>query len=54
MWNLKCDKNEQIYKAETDSKTQTTDLWLPGVRGGEEGWIGVWELADANYDIWNG
>ena len=29
MWNLKYDTNEAIYKTETDSQTQRTDLWLP-------------------------
>ena len=27
MWNLKYDTNEPIYKIETDSQTQKTDLW---------------------------
>ena len=47
MWNLKYDTNEPIYKTETDSKTEKTDLWL----WGREGWIGSLELADANYYI---
>ena len=37
MWNLKYDTNELIYKTETDSQTQKTNLWLPkekGVGGG--------------------
>ena len=40
MWNLKYGTNEPIYKTETDSQTQRTDLWL--VRGGGTGvgWIG--------------
>ena len=29
MWNLKSDKNAPIYKPETDSQTQRTDLQLP-------------------------
>ena len=33
MWNLKYDTNELIYKTETDSQTQRTDLWLPRRRG---------------------
>ena len=34
MWNLKRNNtNEPIYKTETDSQTQRTNLWLPG---GEE------------------
>ena len=28
MWNLKYDTNGPIYKIETDSQTQRTDLWL--------------------------
>ena len=27
MWDIKYDKNELIYKRETDSETQKTDLW---------------------------
>ena len=44
MWNLKYDTNEFIYKTETDSQTQRTDLWLPGVGWGKE-WdgLGVWD-----------
>ena len=29
MWNLKYGINEPIYKTETDSRTQRTDLWSP-------------------------
>ena len=29
MWNLKYGINEPIYKTETDSQTQRTDLWSP-------------------------
>ena len=29
MWNKKQSKNELIYKTETDSQTQKTNLWLP-------------------------
>ena len=41
MWNLKYGTNESIYKTETDSQPQRTDLWLP--RGREEGvgWAGL-------------
>ena len=38
VWNLK--KNgidELIYKTETDSQTQKTNLWLPNEKGCEEG-----------------
>ena len=41
MWNLKYDTNELIYRAETDSQTQRTDLWLP--RGGGRDGLGVWD-----------
>ena len=36
MWNLKKNgTNELIYKAETDSQTSKTNLWLPkGKHGG--------------------
>ena len=30
IWNLKSDTVELIYKTETDSQTQRTNLWLPG------------------------
>ena len=34
MWNLKSDTSKLIYKTETDSQTQRTDLWLSrGMRG---------------------
>ena len=37
MWNLKYDTNEHIYKIETDSKAQRTEVWLPRERReGEE------------------
>ena len=52
MWNLKYDTNEHIYKTETDSQTQRTDLWLPRVRKIGEGWIGSLALAEANYYIY--
>ena len=40
MWNLKYGTNKPIYKAETDSETQRTDLWLPWGRemGGGMDW----------------
>ena len=35
MWNQKKkDTNELIYKAETDSQTWKTNLWLPKWKGG--------------------
>ena len=42
MWNLKYGTNEPIYKTETDSQTQRTDLWLS--RGGSGGGID-WEFG---------
>ena len=38
MWNLKYNSNELIYKAETDSLTQRTDLWWPRGEG-----LGIWD-----------
>ena len=37
MWNLKYDTNELNDKAETDSQTERTNLWLPKRK------MGVWE-----------
>ena len=37
MCNLKYDTNELIYKAETDSQTQKTNLWIPKDIVGVEG-----------------
>ena len=42
MWNLKSNTNEHIYKTQTLSQTQRTDLWLPGV-GGERDGLGIWD-----------
>ena len=42
MWYLKYDTNESIYKIETDSQTQRTDLWLPMWGGEERDGLGVW------------
>ena len=39
MWNLKNNTNEFIYKTETDSQTQKTNLWLPKGKGWEGGGI---------------
>ena len=36
MWNLKYDANELIYKTETDSQTQKTDL-LSVAKGKKDG-----------------
>ena len=42
MWYLKNNTNESIYKTETDSQTQKTNLWLPKGKGGR-GNLGVWD-----------
>ena len=46
MYNLKIETNELIYKLETDSQTQKTNLCLPkrkgGGGGGERDELGVW------------
>ena len=54
MWNLKYGTAEPISKAETDSKTMRTDLWLPRRREMGEGRTGSVALADVNYYIQNG
>ena len=48
MWNLKYSTNEAIYKTETDSWTQRTELWLPRGSGEEVGGTGSLELVDAD------
>ena len=48
MWNLKYDTNELIYKTETESQTQKTNLWLPK---GKEGQIRSMGLTDTKYSI---
>ena len=35
--NVTVGTNELIYKTETDSQTQKTNLWLPKGKGGWEG-----------------
>ena len=54
MWNLKYDTNEPIYKTETDSQTEGTDLWLPRGTGG--GGRMDWEfgISRGNYYIYDG
>ena len=54
MWNLKQDTNEPIYRTETDSQTQRTDLGFPSGRGDGEGWIDSLGLVDANQYIQDG
>ena len=34
MESLKNDTNELVYKTETDSQIQKTNLWLPNGKGG--------------------
>ena len=41
-WNLKYDTKESIYKTETDSQTQRTDLQVPKGRGQERDGLGIW------------
>ena len=48
--NKKLKKKEPIYKAETDSQTLKTNLWLPKGTGCG-GWIGALELAFAHCGI---
>ena len=38
MQKLKYSTNKPIYKIETDSHTQSTDLWLPMRRREGKGW----------------
>ena len=41
--NLKYGTNDPIYKTETESQTQKTNLWLPKGKGaGERDKLGVW------------
>ena len=52
MQNLKKnDTNELIYKTETDSQTQRTNLWLPGGNGGGKGQLGSLGLKCTHYYI---
>ena len=39
----KKDTNEFIYKSETNSQTQRTDLWLPNGKGGGRDKSGGWD-----------
>ena len=41
MQNLKYDTNEFIYKTETDSQIQKTNLWLPKGKGQGRAKLGV-------------
>jgi len=48
-WNLNYNPSELLYKTETDSQTERTDLQFPRGRGMREGGIESLGLADANY-----
>ena len=50
MCNLKKYKNKCIFKTETDSQAQKTNLWLQKGRGGQEGQIRSMGLTDRNYN----
>ena len=52
MQNLKYDKNELIYKTETNPQTENRLVITKGVEKVREGWIGGLGLADANYYIY--
>ena len=43
MWNLKNDTNELIYRIETDSQTQKTNLRLPKGKDGGREKLGSWD-----------
>ena len=49
MWDLKYDTNELIYKTETDSQTQKTNLWLQKEKGGRGQINQEFGLTDTNY-----
>ena len=42
MWNLKYDRNELIYKTQTDSETQETNLRLQKKKDGGRHTLGAW------------
>ena len=48
MWSLKKNTNELIFKAETDSQTQKTNLQLPKGKGVEEGKTSFLGLTDTH------
>ena len=52
MQNLKYDKNELIYKTETNPQTENRLVITKGEEKVREGWIGGLGLADANYYIY--
>ena len=52
MWNWKKnDTNEHIYKIETDSQTQKTNLWLPKEEAGGGGIHWEFGITDIHYYI---
>ena len=51
MWHLNLGTNNPLYKTESDSQTQRTDLWLPRGRGEVVGCTGSMGLGDANYYV---
>ena len=55
MWNLKYGTKEPMYKTETDSQTQRSDLWLcvGGQWGGGGGMDWEFGVVDANQYIQN-
>ena len=50
-WNLKYGTNEPIYRTESDSLIQRTDLWLPRQRGKKVGGTRSLGMVDANYYV---
>ena len=52
MWNLENDTNKFLYKTETDSQTQTTNLRFTKGKG-KEGQIRSLALTDTCYYIQN-
>ena len=49
---LKNDTNKLIYKMETDSQTQKTNLWLPKGKGWAGDKLGIWEQHIHNNKLW--
>ena len=49
MSTQKYDTDQPIYKTETDSQTQRTDLWLPRRSVEREGWTGKLRLSDVSF-----
>ena len=50
MWNLKNNTDYSVYRTETDSQTQETNLWLPkGRRRWGRDTFGSMKVINANY-----